>query len=775
MTFLAAWVAFPLLALALSTGAGLLVERIGGSPLPATLRPAVGFAALVCVTQITSILGVSVVLAPAAALLVAVAGFVLGDVSRPHRSTLLLGLVVFLAFAAPALFTGEPTFLGYQNLGDASIHFEIVDRWMHHGPSTSGLAASNYRDTLNAYFDTSYPTGSHTVLGAVRLLLGIDVAWVFQPYLVVLAVLAGLGLHALVRPYLRSPWAAAAAALASVSAGLVYSYAQDEQALKELATIVCIVAGTGLVAPLWSAERTWRAGLPMAVVTGGAAGVLSLALAPWFGPLLLAGAAGVLLRRPRARGLVTAAGFVVAALVLSLPALSRIGTFVHTANGVLTGSGEAGNLGRPLEAVQAVGAWPAADFRFPITGGGAYVIVGGFALAALLGLLAVVRRGAWPVVLFFAVSVVAYLAVSRNATPWADGKALMILSPAVVLLAACGAALARRAEGLLLAALLGVGLVWTDAESYHGVDAAPYDRLSELARIGEDYAGRGPALYFEFEEFAKYFLRRADPMGAADSARPDFLVNDGTPPRFGFSSDVDAWSWRGLTHYRLLVTRRGPAASRPPGDWKLDRAYRFYDVWARAPLDIRDHLHLGGRLDAAAVPSCAAVRRLSREGGRLAYVARPRAVVAHVTDADPPRGWAVDPGDPEVWRPHGPGQVGDTVDVPEAGRYRVWIEGSFGRGAHVSVDGREVGVARNELEPRLSALQVGTVSLSAGRHQVGVYVGGGSLDPRNGGYNRIVGPVSLVRDVPLDRVREIRSAAWHSLCGRSLDWLEAVA
>lgn len=792
-TFLAAWLVFPLLFAALTLGSGLLVERIGGFEMPVSALFGVGFCALVCMSQVVTRPGISGVLAPLAAVLMAGAGLWLGRarVRRVPRDrpAVVMAVALFLVFAAPALLTLEPTWLGYQNLGDAAFHFALVDRLMSHGPSVAGLTESSYSDILNNYFVTAYPTGAHTVLGSVRALMGIDVAWIFQPYLSMLAVTAALSMRAIVLPALGRRGLAALVAFTAGQASLLYSYANNEQSLKELATLVCIVTAVTVARPLVAAAPSWRAGLPLAIVVGGSLGVLNLALAPWIGPLVLALFVILLVRHARRRAGALAAESIVFAAVaaaFAIPSLIKLQQFVSVTNVALTSAGEFGNLTGPLSFARALGAWPAADFRLPLPVGidGAYLVVGGFALAAVLGLAAALGRRAWDVLLLAAISLIGFLAVAGRASPWAYGKALMILSPAVVLLAALGAAglwrERRRAEGLIIGVVLAIGLIWTNAQTYHNVDAAPYDRLEELTKVDHRFADRGPLVYFEFEEFAKHFLRDTAPTGVVEGYRPGFPVAaPKRPSRFGFSSDVDDWDAATVVdHYPLVLLRRGPLTSRPPSAYERVWKGHYYEVWKRrrgalAPLA---HLPLGDRYSAAATPKCSRVRTLAnrarRDHGSLVVAPRTPGVAARVTRAPAPFKWTVDANDPDTWRPLGEGRVETRVTTP-GGRFDVALEASVGRRVHVSVDGREVGSVAHEMSPRRTTLAIGSVQLQPGRHVVTVFQEGGSLDPRAGGSNRLIGPVYLTPRQP-STLRTVAPADWKSICGRPADWVEAV-
>jgi hypothetical protein len=797
VTYLACWLVAPLLLGALTLGAGLLVERLGGWRIPGPLLFGLGFCALVCVTQTTTLSDATAELSAPAALLVAAAGLYLGRarLREADRPGVLLALGVFGLYAAPAALTFEPTLLGYGSQGDAANHFLIVDRLMSHGTDLSGLGPSSFRDTVSGYFDSAYPTGSHTVLGLAHVLTTVDVAWLLQPYLAFLAAITALGLRALVEPHARRAWTASFAGGLAASAGLVYSYATNQQAVKELAALVCLVTAVALARPLLAAAPTWRAALPAALVVGGGLGVLSLALAPWIAPLALLVLVVLAVRHARRRPAALAAEigvFVGVAGALALPAWTRANDFVTVTNTTLTGAQEFGNLLRELSFVQALGVWPAPDFRFGIPEGSdfAWLLVGIAAAGALLGLVVAVRRGAWPVLLFAAISLIGFAAVAGRASPWAYAKALMLLSPVALLLGGLAVAVwwdeRRRLEAAALAVALAAGVLWTDALSYHASGAAPYERLDELAEIGDRFAGDGPLFYLDFDETAKHFLRDTQPVGAAEAYRPAWAaLTSGETFAFGYTADLDIYVPYSVSFYfPLVVHRPAPDVSRPSSDY--ERAYhgRFYDVWRRVggPEDNRviEHLPLGNPDDAGDVPSCGRVRALARraerQGARLAYAPRGEPYLARFGDAPAPGGWTKLPGDPQVWKVLGPGRVTAEVAVPAAGTYQVWLEGSIGREAAVTVDGREAGSLDYHVNLRPQQMRVGAVRLDAGVHEVAVEVGGGDLRPGNGSRDRLVGPVTLTQeeDPGAAPVRTVAPGAFREVCAARADWVEVV-
>ena len=166
------WILFPLLIALLCLGGGLLVERASGARLPGVLLLPLGFALIVCLTQVATEWDATAELAMPLVLVAAIAGLVLGierlRAMRPEYPAAIAAVAVFAVFAAPVVLSGSATFSGYNLLGESSIHFIGVDRLMDHGRDLSGLKPSSYEYCLQQFFGNGYPSGSDTALGSVR-------------------------------------------------------------------------------------------------------------------------------------------------------------------------------------------------------------------------------------------------------------------------------------------------------------------------------------------------------------------------------------------------------------------------------------------------------------------------------------------------------------------------------------------------------------------------------------------------------------------------------
>jgi hypothetical protein len=797
MSLFVAWVFFPLVLLALSVGLGLLIERASGSFLPGVLIVPLGTAGIVVASQLTTYFDWSAELTTPLVVVLAVAGLGLG-LARLRSMALdrwatAAAVGVFAVFAGPIVLSGEATFAGYTVLGDTSIQMIGSDQLVETGRDFDGLAPSSYEMSLVRYYDDSaYPSGGPTALGAVRPLVFEDVAWIYQPFLAWLAAMLALALYSLARPLVASPLLRAFAAFVAAQPALVVGYAL-QGSIKEVGIVFAVTLLAALVGPFsrFPADGL-RRGIPLVVTGACAIALVGPAAAVWLGPIAVALIAIALVRPPRGRK--PLAGVEAAALagllaVLSFPSLLELGRFLD-ADAFLTSEQEFGNLLGRLKPLQMFGIWLSGDYRVSPLGSTlttTHLLIGIAIGSAALGVLwAIRRRDARELLLFFVVSFLAWAYVTRQGSPWADGKALMIISPAVVLAAMLGpaalAAWGRRLEALLLAGTIAGGVLASSAYAYHDVSLAPRDRLEELASIGERTAGEGPTLYNEFEEFGKHFLRNADPEGSSEGWQRRYVpLRSGQYARQGFSYDLDQFRLDYVRAYRTIVVRKSPVASRPPSSYRLVSSGRYYEVWQREPereRSVVEHLPLGSAFQRGGNVPCGEVRRLARtarrSGGELAFVPAPKSfAVLPASSAFPPT-WFVDGSEGFVLRPRGPGKIEDSTVVTEPGPYELWIEGSFGRGYDVWLDGRRVGHVEDHLNGRDQYGFVTAVQLDPGRHVVTLFRGGGSLRPGDG-VLEFLGPILLTQrlDDPY-AVRRVPAARAESLCGRWLDWVEAV-
>ena len=798
MTFIAAWVLFPAVLLVLTVGCGLLTERLSGISLPGVLLAPVGTAGIVVIAGFFTLADATAELATPATVVVALAGYAFGDRARLRRLdrwALAAAGAVFLVYGAPILLSGDPTLAGYIKLDDASTWMALTDHAMSHGRSHEGLAPSSHEAAVAIYLDSGYPLGSFLPWGVGRALVGQDLAWLFQPYEAFLAAMLALAGYSLVRQLVRRPALAAAAAFVGAQPALLYGYSlwggvKEVMAAALIATVAA-VAGWSL------AEGPAAFRRPLALAAAGAATLTTLSVGG--GAWLIAALAGtllvLLLRARGARELVhPSAAFLIAGAVLALPALATAATFIKTASGLESSVDEPsdalGNLLRPLDAWQALGIWPAGDFRGPTVSGGVTAVLIVLALAAgALAMALAFRARAFGLMLYVATAAVGLAIVAAYGSPWVDAKGLATASPAFLLAAAGGTACllerglrAGRAQALAAAVLAGavaLGVLWSNVLAYHDATLAPYAQMRELQEIGERFAGDGPSMISEYQPYAaRHLLRKLDAEGAPELRR---RVIPTRSSRSGVSKggfvDIDQFAPGALDPYRTLVLRRSPTASRPPSAFELRWSGEWYEVWQRRggagpPLE---HMPLGTEVDPSGRPDCEDVQRLARRAGpagRLATVFR-SPVFAMATGAleHPPR-WSDPAG--AVLYPKSEGTARGTVEVTVRGTYDVWVGGSIHSRMEVRVDRLRVGALRGVLNNAGGYSRYGAVPLSPGGHTVELSYSGPGLAPGSAGDAYALGPLVLATQTAAGDVTYLDPAEAASLCGKALDWIEAL-
>ncbi|MGN6663745.1 MAG: hypothetical protein ACTHK6_06015 [Solirubrobacterales bacterium] len=759
MSMLVAWIVYPLVLALLCGGLGLLVDFLVGRRLPGTLILPVGFAAIVVVGEFTTATDATAELTVPLLLGLSVAGAGLSlpwRFGRPDRLAAIVALGVFFVFGAPVIFTGDPTFAGYIKLDDTATWMAMTDRVMEHGRSLSGLEPSSYRATLEFNLAGGYPIGVFVPYGAAQKLVGGDLAWVFQPYLSFMAALLSLSLWEILGIVRRRPLHALAVFVAAQPA-LLFGYALWG-GIKEVAAAALVALAAALAPAAVREGSRLRDVVPLGVAAAAIVGVLSPGGAAWIGPLLLV-LVVLAVERFGPRGAAIRAGaFALLLVVLTIPVWTS--GIVPPTSKPLVGSNGEGNLIGPLNPLQVLGIWPAGDFRVDPEGTVVTAVLVGLGLLALLfGLWTLWRRRAAKPLLY-ATALVACFVIVVLGSPWAGGKALATASPVALSLAVLGALAFLRLDrltGWLLVVVVAGGVLWSNVLAYGGVNIAPYGQLRELERIGDRFAGEGPALMTEYNPYgARHFLRNLQGEGASELRNRTVPLTSGGEAEKGAAVDTDEIVPGGLFVYRTLVLRRSPVRSRPPSPYRLAWRGKYYEVWQRPEGETEPpvaFLPLGDSEEPAAAPDCREVEALEQQASGLRHVRLLAARHAPVYEAT-----------------EGP------FEVPRAGRYTAWLAGSVRGSIELFVDGREVGSARHQLQEEGSFIELGDLHLGAGRHEAELRFGGADLHPGSGGFPRPrVGPLLFspsgeesgqLVSVPISEAGR--------LCGKRWDWIEAI-
>jgi hypothetical protein len=793
--FVATALLYPCALAALSLGAGLAADRASGSFLPLCLLATVGAAALIALSQLTTYVSWLAPATPYAMLALAIVGFSLGrgraaELLRAcaRRPWLVLASVLAYALAlAPVLAAGRPTFSSYMALADSAVHMMGADFLLHHGQSYGHLDLSNsYGQFVRDYYGMSYPSGADTLFGGSAFLLGLPLIWAFQPFnAFMLASAVGPAWLLARRVGLAGGWAALAALTAVVPA-LVYGYellasVKEITALSMLLTLGALV----VIHRRWLVHKA-RRGVPFALVLAAGVSALGLAFGAWALAAVIVLALVLAASRPAPRSLALVGVVALALLVAAWPTWRELPSALRIAR-VIASTSNAGNLRAPLRAIQVLGVWLNGSYKLSPTGAAlaaTHVLIALTFAAALLGAIHLLRTRAFALAGWLALMLLASFVVSKSVSTWAEAKTLVLTSPVALLLAWSGVAALRSllSARLLASALAGAlaiclsgGVLASDALQYHSSDLAPTARYEELARIGSRYASKGPTLFTDFDEYSLYELRELDIGG------PDFVY---PPPAlaaaaggYGEPVDLDRVPPRALRPYRLIVTRRDPAASRPPAAYRLLWQGSYYQVWgrrARAAPAIA-HVPLSGSPASQCQSIGALARSASEEQEQLIAAPAPALVRVALARSSHPRRWG---HEREGLVMSTPGRLSASFAVPTQGAWELWVQGQIMPAVQVSVDGRSVSSIAGQLDG--NSLVPNTVppialSLSAGEHRLTVTRSGFSLAPGQAGQ-AVLDAIFLTPAAadPQGPLSEVPPADWPSLCGRGYQWVELV-
>lgn len=784
MTLLVPWLVFPVLLGLLALGCGLLLEQVGRLRLPGALLLPAGLAVIIVLGNLTTASDATAELTVPLVVALSVAGLCVAPPWRRARLEPWLAaaaVVVFAIYAAPVVLSGDPTFTGYVRLDDTATWLALTDRVMDHARDLSGLQPSSYEATLDVYNEGGYPVGAFLPVGIGHAIFGTDIAWLYQPCMSFYAAMLALALGELAGPLVPGARARAVVAAIAAQPAVLFGYvmwggikeAAAAAMLALVAATVPLALGAGGVALI----------IPLAVACAALLAILSLAGMIWLGPLLLA-ALALAARRLDARLTVRRVLWFAAAIaLLSLPLINSSALDVVT-NSELHSQDELGNLFEPLSGFQIVGIWPVGDFRSsPGEGGVTALLIALALLAAAAGIFAAIRARAFALLLYCLGGCAAAVVIVFGGSPWIDAKALATISPAVLLAAMAGAVWiygsGRAVGGALLASLIAIGVVWSNILAYGEVSLAPYDQLSELEEIGEQIEGQGPTLMTDYQAYGvRHFLRDADPEGVSELRRRPIPLRGGGEVAKGEGADTDELQLDGLLVYRTLVLRRSPEQSRPPSPYQLIERGEFYDVWQRDPAASTSglrHLPLGSGVEPTATPDCADVRRFAEAAGpagSVAYVSRPPNVVFLLSEFEHPPDWT-DPSSDKLL-PDSEGTAALRIQLPAAGRWQVWLGGSVPGEVDLLVDGQKVGSTRQRLNYGYY-MDLGQLDLTSSSHLVELRFHGSDLHPGSANPAAPVGPLVFSSAEAADEIVEyLPSSRAEDLCGRRLDWIEAL-
>ncbi|HEY4812066.1 MAG TPA: hypothetical protein VIH71_13505 [Solirubrobacteraceae bacterium] len=794
--YLVAVVGTPILVWVVCFGCGLALERVLRVRLPNALLAPLGLCLAFVLIMPGYALGTGDALAIALLALATVAGLVFAQEGLRARLNLgwaaAAGLAAYVIFTLPVIAYGHWTWAGYDFVNDSAFEMLLANHIKGFGTVLGHLPESSERQFLVQYLGNGYPLATQALLGTFSGVIDTPVAILYQPYISSLAALGAMALASIGERRLGG-WRTALVGLVAICANLTYQYAL-QGGIKEIGLLATICAAVALACAAIEIGRPYVGVALVAVAVAGAMATYNAVALPYMGALVLFGGLGVMLVRrswPRPRWILPAAAGGMLAAALAIPALTTFKTFFEVAKAGQGASGlgavQFGQLLRKLPVSQLSGVWLSGEYRTPVLGvRGTLTAVASAVILVLVvvGVLWALRRRDAGTVIVAGVTGLVMLIVFPRVSPYAQGKLLAIAGPAVVFVAlAFLLGLRGRVSlpALSLAGALALAIFASDGLTYLHDRIAPTARIEAISQVGERFAGHGPVLWNEPEEYAKFFARAARISSPFEPITPQ-QVQLRSPTYFVdhyFDLDEELLSF--VEGYPIIVTRRSPSASRPPANYRLVYENKYYLGWRRSSApQVLDHLPEQQPYSPAAVVTCPALAPIvagAPAGSELIVASTPElAVFNPASDTQRSSSWPADPAQAGAVETITAGSAQGLLTLDSSGRYVVWVQGDFPRKTYVQVDGRTIGWVAGSNTPG-QWLQAATLSLRSGAHRVRVYAVGGHrhLGPGEwpGGDGGMVGAVGLQMQAP-ESLRTVALSDWRSLCGKQADWVELV-
>jgi hypothetical protein len=799
--------------------ASLLVGRalllISGRNSWTWLEPAVGFGAVLTVTGVlargpghgtSATLGLALLLIAAAAVIFWIGNSAGDGEQLPWQETLRQGLPVAVAIAVvlsiPFAISGRWGLLGVGFNNDLGLHLAWAE-WLRSGAGPLP--------------DAGYPLGPHGLAVATAAVPGIGLGQAFVGEIFAIGVLTGLTVLAALPGFGPARRLLAATMVAASYLGASY-FAQG--AFKELAEALFVLAVAvglrdidalrardvpGVMGPYASlTPGTSMAGLrfalPWLAIAGGIFFSYSFAGLAWpivtvaLWSLTLPEVRRALAPRALLRFLLRPATLLTIVVLAALGAAATlVGPFgfIHSFNKVA-----ATNTYGPVSPFEALGIWPATNYRLEAPGGAHLT-----GLAAAIGVLALIAGTTWwvrrrelAVPLGLAACVVLYLAALPTSGDYSHAKALMIGAPLAMLVAirpllaelptfgrrravsgristgiGPSAGLARVGWSALAVVFIG-GAVYSSFLALRNAPVGPPGHGAELRAFLPILHGK-PVLYAGQDRYAAYELQGADThVPLVEFPDPEVAENPEKPFDTGDAYspiDFDSFSHGTLDRFPYVITGRAAWNSQAPSGFKRVAATPSFLLWKRVGAVPEDrHVLLEGT-DAGAMAGCASpeIRILLANQGRASLF--PDAAIAPKVDWD--AGDQLQTGE----------RTAQTVALPR-GRWRLSLQYFSPFALALSAPGFQ-----SELKPALDGQRPNTISLAndgqfwpagiyaspGGRVQFTVAADEPSFLQRLSGYDEVASIGNLVavhagkrRIVPL-------SAA----CDSWIDWYESRA
>jgi hypothetical protein len=576
---------------------------------------------------------------------------------RAWREGLPVAVVVLVALAIPFAVSGRWGLLGVGFNNDLGLHLAWAE-WLR-----SGFGPAP---------DPGYPLGPHGLAVATAVVPGINLGQAFLGEIIAIGVMTGLTALGALRTLTPGRRTIAAAMVALSYLGASY-YAQG--AFKELAEALLFLAFAIWLTQFEQLPAHWRERLlfvlPPLALAGGILFSYSFAGIAWPAVALVLWSLTLpavrMALRPRAllRFLLRPLTLVTLVVLAGIALLVTIGPlgFASSFNKV-AGSNTYG----PVSPIEALGIWPAANYRLDAAGGANLPgLAGAIAVLALLvGVAWWVSRRELTIPIALGAGALLYLASLPTSGDYAQAKALMIMAPLAMLVAIRPLLeefprVGRRGRGsagpspllsagppppappllragwATLAVIFISGAVYSSFLVLRDAPVGPPGHGSELQAFLPIVHGQ-PVLYAGQDRYAAYELLGADThVPLVEFPDPEVSPNPEKPFDTGDAYspiDFDSFSRGTLNRFPYVITSRAAWNSQAPPNFKRVAATPSFVLWKQTGTTPENrHVLLEGT-EAGALAGCASpeIRVLLANPGRASLF--PDAVIGQKGDWD---------------------------------------------------------------------------------------------------------------------------------------------
>jgi len=570
--------------------------------------------------------------------------------SLPWREGLPVALVVLVALSIPFAVSGRWGLLGVGFNNDLGLHLAWAE-WLR-----SGFGPAP---------DPGYPLGPHGLAVATAVVPGINLAQAFLGEIIAIGVMTGLTALGALRGMspVRRTIAAAMVALPYLAASY---FAQA--AFKELAEALFVLAFAIWLTEFEALPTRWRDRLlfvlPPLALLGGIFFSYSFAGIAWPVMTLILWSLTVpevrAALRPRAllRFLLRPMTIVALVVLAGIAIAVTVGPFGFGSSfNKVAGSNTYG----PVSPIEALGIWPAANYRLDAAGGAQLPWLAGAiaVLALLVGIAWWVNRRQLTIPIALGAGALLYLLSLPTSGDYSQAKALIIIAPLEMLVAIRPLLeefprIGGRGRGLagpspllpaetpspappplrlgwaVLAIVFVAGAVYSSFLALRDAPVGPPGHGGELQAFLPEVKGQ-PVLYAGQDRYAAYELLGADthvplvefpdPAVSPNPEKP-FDTGDAYSP-----IDFDSFSRGTLDRLPYVITSRAAWNSQAPPNFKRVASTPSYVLWKQTgPTPENRHVLLEGT-EAGALAGCAAPEVHILLGGRGRASLFPDAVI----------------------------------------------------------------------------------------------------------------------------------------------------